>query len=424
MNTPELTPAHRIEDYDDPLFDPFATFDRAVGIVDVDDPYPRLQELYRAGSVQKGDIREKFGLERISLFATYESYMVLGYEAVADALRNSTKLSNGLIARFYEGTFGQSINGMDAPDHLRYRTLLQRAFLPAPLKIWGSELIPAVIGGLVQKFKRRGFAELVREFTSVYPFEVIYAQLGLPADDLRVFHKLASGLTCALIDFEHANEASRKLGRYFSNLLAERQGRCETDLITVLANAHVRGLKLPEDIVVAFLRQLMNAAGDTTYRGTGNLLVGLLTNPSQLHAVQSDHSLIPRAVEEALRWEAPLAVQHRLTIEDAALANDVIPANHKVDVLIGTANRDAQRFEEPDQFNIFRPPNRHMAFGYGPHLCLGQHLARIEMERALSILIDWLPNLRLDPDKPEPKITGLQARAPDAIHVLFDPPRS
>jgi cytochrome P450 len=89
--------------------------------------------------------------------------------------------------------------------------------------------------------------------------------------------------------------------------------------------------------------------------------------------------------------------------------------------LIGTANRDPKRYQDPERFDIFRPQGRHMAFGYEPHLCLGQHLARIEMERALNVLLDQLPNLRLDPDKPSPKIVGLQARAPDAIHVLFDP---
>ena len=211
------------------------------------------------------------------------------------------------------------------------------------------------------------------------------------------------------------------MGRYFARLLAERKGRDGTDLITVLANAEVRGQRLPEEIAVAFLRQLMNAAGDTTYRATGNLLVGHLTNPEQLHVVLTDRLLVPQAVEEALRWEAPLQIQNRLTLSDAKIANVVIPANHKVDILIGTANRDPARHRDPDRFDIFRPPCRHMAFGYGPHLCLGQHLARTKMERALNILLDALPNLRLDPDKPPPKITGLQARAPDAIHVLFDP---
>jgi cytochrome P450 len=216
----------------------------------------------------------------------------------------------------------------------------------------------------------------------------------------------------------------RKWGAYFARLLSERRGQSDTDFITMLANAEVRGEGLPAEIAIAFLRQLMNAAGDTTYRATGNLIVGLLTNPDQLRAVQADRSLVSQAVEEALRWEAPLQIQPRLTVADVEIANVIIPADHKVDLVMGSANRDPGRHRDPDQFNIFRAKSRHLAFGYGPHLCLGQHLARMEMELALNLLLDFLPNLRLDPQKISPKITGLNARAPDAIHVLFDPPRN
>jgi cytochrome P450 len=298
--------------------------------------------------------------------------------------------------------------------------LFQKAFLPAPLKVWGAELIPGVIGNIIDNFKSRGSAELVREFTMLYPFEVIYAQLGLPENELHTFRKLASGLMCVLIDFPHANEASKKMGTYLGRLIADRRGKEGNDLITMLANAKVRDERLPDEITISFLRQLMNAAGDTTYRSTGSLLVGLLTCPDQLAAVRADRSLIPQAVEEALRWEGPLPTMARNTLSDVKMGGVTIPAGAKVDLVIGTANRDPARHQDPDCFNIFRPPSRHLAFAYGPHLCLGQHLARIEMERALNSLLDALPNMRLDPGKPPPTITGLHARAPDAIHVLFD----
>jgi cytochrome P450 len=416
-----VTPAAaRIEDYEDASFDPFTTYDRALGLSEVENPYPRFRELHRAAGVQPGDIRESFGLERFGLWAKYPSYMVFGYDNVSRALVESRVFSSTITQALYSGTFGESINGMDAPDHLRYRGLFQQAFLPRPLKVWGAEVVPSVIGKIVDNFKRIGSAELVQEFTIRYPFEILYAQLGLPEDELATFRRLSAGLMCSLIDFPHANDASKKMGAYFGRLIAERRGREGDDFISMLANAEAGGERLPDEITISFLRQLMNAAGDTTYRSTGSLLVGLLENPDQLEAIRADRALIPQAIEEALRWEGPLPTLVRMTLRDVEIGGVDIPGGCKVDVITGTANRDATRYAEPDRFNIFRPAVRHFAFAYGPHICIGQHLVRIEMERAINTLLDCLPNMRLDPCKPRPRIVGLHARTASAIHVLFD----
>jgi cytochrome P450 len=192
------------------------------------------------------------------------------------------------------------------------------------------------------------------------------------------------------------------------------------DLISLLAVAEVDGERLPEQITVSFLRQLMAAAGDTTYRGTGSLLAGLLTHPEQLEAVRRDRSLVPLAIEEALRWEAPITFETRLSVRDTVVDGVAIAAGSMIDVVIGSANRDPGRFENPDDFNVRRKPERHMSFAYGAHVCLGQHLARLEMARALNALLDRFPRLRLDPEKPAPQILGLGSRSPVALHVRFD----
>jgi cytochrome P450 len=420
LSVPGGQSSARIEDYDDADFDPFSTYDRAVGLSEVENPYPRFHELHCAGAVQQGDIRECFGLERFALWAKYPSYMVFGHDNVSRALLDASVFSSSISEALYTGTFGQSISAMDAPDHHRYRALFQQAFLPKPLKVWGAAAIPGVIGKIVDTFKGSGAAELVREFTVRFPFEILYAQLGLPEEELAAFRRLSAGLMCTLVDFPHANEASKKMGAYFGRLIVERRGREGDDFISMLANAEVQGDRLPDEITISFLRQLMNAAGDTTYRSTGSLLVGLLENPDQLAAVRADRTLIPQAIDEALRWEGPLPTLVRMTLRDVEMDGVVIPARSKVDVITGTANRDPSRHEEPDRFNIFRTPVRHLAFAYGPHICLGQHLVRIEMERAVNTLLDCLPNMRLDPSKPPPAIIGLHARAADAIHVLFD----
>lgn len=415
----------RIVDYDDAAFDPFATFDRMGGLEEVADPFPRIHELHRAGLVQQGDFREQFGLACFPFWSDLPSYMVFGHDLITRVYRDGQTFANGIMQKLYADSFGESINGMDAPDHVRYRRLFQMAFMPQTVARWGVELVPPVIDGIIDRFAGRGRAELVGEFTSRYPFYVIYRQLNLPDAEREVFHKLAVGLMCIGIDYAHANEASRKMGDYFRVLLRER-GAATTketagdDLIAMLAHAEVDGDRLPEEIAVSFLRQLMNAAGDTTYRTTGSLLAALLTHPDQLEAIRRDRSLVPQAVEEALRWDGPLTQMTRQATRDIVLEGVAIPAGAKIDVVQGSANRDPAVFEDPDRFDIFRKPQRHFAFAYGNHICLGMHLARLELIRAVNSLLDRLPNLRLDPDFPPPKVLGLNSRTPLAIHVRFD----
>ena len=410
----------RIEDFDDPHFDPFGVFDRAGGLMEVDDPFPRLHQLAARGAVQKGALREQFGLAPFGLFADLPSYMIFGYDAVTAAYADAEAFSNGIMQRLYADSFGLSINGMDAPEHPRYRRLFMQAFLPRTIAEWGAELVPRVVNRIIDRFAARGRAELVSEFTVHYPFDIIYAQLGLPAEDAEVFHKLSVGLMCIMLDAPHALEASQKMGAYLQGLLDARRDAGGDDLVALLGRAEVEGERLPDDIAVSFLRQLLNAAGDTTYRSTGAMLTGLLNNPDQLAAVAADRSLVRQTVEEALRWDGPLTFLPRQTTRDVELAGATIPAGAKVDMVQGTANRDPDRYPEPDRFDIFRPPQRHVAFAYGPHVCLGQHLAKMEMERALNALLDRLPNLRLDLDHPPPAVVGLNSRAPRALHVRFD----
>ncbi|MBB4614284.1 cytochrome P450 [Novosphingobium taihuense] len=367
-----------------------------------------------------GSLREAFGLEEFSLWSDLPSYMVFGAEAVTKAYLKAPTFSNEIMMRVYTDSFGASINGMDAPEHTRYRRLFQQAFMPAQVLKWGAHLVPEVVNRLIDSFAGTGKAELVRDFTSRYPFDVVYAQLGLPPEEGAVFQKLAVGLMCILVDYPHAVEASRKMGDYLLTLLHERRSIKSDDIVTMLAQAEVGGERLPDDIAVSFLRQLLNASGDTTYRGTSSLLVGLLTNPDQLEAVRADRSLIDQAIDEALRWDGPLTAMTRQTLSDVELMGVTIPAGSKVDIVQASLNRDPSRYPDPDKFDIFRERKRHSAFALGPHVCIGQHLARIEMDRAVNALLDRLPNLRLDPDYPPPQIVGFNSRAPLELRVLFD----
>lgn len=410
----------RIVDFDDPTFDPFATFEGAVSSDSVESPYPRLAEMRKEGKVFPVDYRELFGGAPDVTLTDLPKYMVLDSDLVMQVFEHPEIFSNSIFERNIGHAFGRTLSVMDAPEHTRYRKLFQTAFRPSVITTWGDSLVGPVVNNLIDKFVKNGRADLVNEFTKYYPFHIIYKQLELPEEDIAVFHKLAVGLTCIIVDVPHGMEASKKLGDYYHLLLEERRNGNGTDLVSLLSQAEIDGEKLPAELVVSFLRQLINAAGDTTFRATSSLLVGLLTNPDQLEAVRKNRELVPAAIEEALRWEPPVTVGMRMTLSDTELGGVKIPKGSEINAMIGAYNRDPARYENPDQYNIFRERQRHMAFIYGQHVCIGQHLARLEMTRALNALLDRLPNLRLDPAFPAPKVMGVNMRVPYELHVLFD----
>jgi cytochrome P450 len=317
--------------------------------------------------------------------------------------------------------FGETITQMDAPEHRRYRALFQQAFAPNMLDGWREDLVPRIVNELIDRFVERGEADLVGEFALHFPFQFITELLALPAADRTIFHKLAFAQTTSRYDPQHAAEAGGKLTSYLRALIAERRDNPPSpdDFVHVMATAQVDGETLPEIVIVSFLRQLMNAAGDTSYHGFSNLMAGLMANPDQLAAIRSDRSLIPLAAEEALRWEAPIVNLERSPAQTVELHGITIHPGDRVYASIGGANRDGSVFEDPDRFDIHRKRQRHMAFGQGPHICIGQHLARVEMVVALNALLDRLANLRLDPDAPFPTVYGVSLRKPKAVRVRF-----
>jgi len=286
---------------------------------------------------------------------------------------------------------------------------------------WQNNLVPRLINSLVDAFASDGKAELIGQFALHFPFMFVMELLDLPSESRKTFHKLAFCQTAVRYDYEQAIEAGTKLTRYITSLIEERRESPPgpTDFVHVLAHAKVEGEYLPHSVFVSFLRQLMNAAGDTSYHGFSNLLASLLTHPDQLEAVKADRSLVPQAIDEALRLEAPIVFLERTPHDAIELDGHRIEPGDHVSVSIGDANRDESVYEDPDSFNIFRKKVRHSSFGQGPHICIGQHLARVEMTVALNTLLDRLPNLRLDPDQPPPVVHGVSMRKPKAVHVLF-----
>ena len=411
------TPA--IEDFADG-FDPHTVGEFAHG--QIEDIYSAARALVEVhGPVVSGDVFTVFGEPGRWPAGDRAHFTVLGESAIREVLSDPETFNMDYLATTFGKILGPTLTALNDPVHGKVRRVFQAAFMPQNVARWGDQIVGPVADQLIDRIVGKGRAELVNDFALPFPFEIIYRQLDLPPGDTAVFHKMAVAMLAGRGDLhKYAMEASRKLGVYFKEFIDNRRQNPSGDLISALVTAEVDGDYIPEDIMIAFLRQLLSAGGDTTYRGTGNMMIGLLQNPDQLERVRADRSLVAQTVEETLRWETPTMMAVRSASRDTELAGVRIPKDSVLTIMTAVANHDAVRHRDPDAFDIGRPRERHLAFSYGSHVCLGQHLARLEMARALNALLDRLPNLRLDPDMPRPRITGINFRTPSDVHVLFD----
>ena len=405
--------------------DPFERFNRSQGQGRVRSPYPRLAEWRRAAPVRKlelDDLHPGMRLQSQVLFGTRPPriFVVLSHDAVAEVLRDGERFSSGGYARTIGLVLGHSILEMDEPEHARARAVIQQAFGKRALDHWEHDLVSPIVHGLIDRFAGRGSADLVRELTFPFPVSVIAHMLGVAEQEHATFHRLAVELISLAIDPALGIAASQALREMFARVIAERRRVPTQDLISVLAHAELDGVRLDDEAIFAFARLLTPAGAETTYRSSSNLLFGLLSHPAQLDAVRRDRALVPQAIEEGLRWESPLTSIQRTCTRDTEVGGVAIPAGAIVLVSMAAANRDESRYERPDEFDIFRPAKTHMAFAFGPHRCLGMHLARMETRVVLEALLDRLPNLRLDPEAKDPHITGEMFRSPLELPVLFE----
>jgi cytochrome P450 len=395
--------------------DEFGLFDDAVA-GDARDPYPELARARREHPVQQLDTSMMPHDEALPVFFVYR------FEDITRVLRDSETFSSGHIIDMIMGpVMGEHIIlGMDGARHRRYRALVASAFRQKVLTESEDQLVAVVANELIDRFVDRGKAELVREFTFPYPTKVIAGILGLPPEDYRQFQRWSIAILSFLANQEDAIAASREIEGYMAGILADRRSVPRDDLISGLAQAELDGERLGDDEIFSFLRLLLPAGVETTFRSTGNLLYLLLSHPEQLEAVRSDRTLIPDAIEEAVRLETPLLNITRLATKDTDIGGVAVPAGSTVMVMLAAANREDDRYGDPDAFDIFRKnPKPHVSFGHGPHVCLGMHLARVEMRVALNLLLDRLPDLRLDPEADDPHIRGQVFRSPTSLPVLF-----
>ena len=416
-----MEPIARIEDFADPTYNPFTAMKDLGGEGAVKDFYPELAVLREESPVFRGSLRQHFGLYPDLTTLDLPQYTLLGFDVVRAATANGPDWSNGVYAHNLGVFFGRSITVMDDPEHRRYRALFQKAFSPRMIAGWGEEIIPRMIGRLIDAFEGDGRAELITRFALHFPFHFIHEIMALPIEDRDIFHKLAFGQIVIGFDPEHGMEAVGKLKDYLTAVIAARRADPHPDdFVSMIATAEIDGERLPDDVCISFFRQLMNAGGDTSFNGFSTVMCALLTHPEQLAAVKADRSLVGKAIEEGLRWNAPVPAISRTPTRPVEIAGVTINPGDNVQVFLASANRDPQAFDRPDAFDISRATRSHGAFGYGAHMCIGQHLARMEMAEAMNMLFDRLPSLRLDPDYPPPEVSGFSLRGAPALHVRFD----
>jgi cytochrome P450 len=364
--------------------------------------------------------REDF--RTMSTFSERPLYSLLGYEEVRAAFGDGDTFSSSIHNETIGLVWGETIIGMDGAKHARYRKIIAKSFRRALLDDWETSIIEPVVNGLIDRMAPKLSAgetvDLISEYAVLFPVYIIADLLGLPREDVPKFTGWAADTITIFHDPALAMSASKALHDYLQDVVEDRRANPTEDLIGQLIASESDGQYLTDDEIINFLRILLPAGAETTFRSTSNLLFGLLTNPDQLDALNADTTLIDAGIEEALRWEPPLTSVNRLTTREVDLSGVTIPRDAIVACNIGAANRDPKRWANPDVFDIYRNPMSHIAFAYGPHLCVGMHLAKREMSAAVLTLLERWPALRLDARLPVPRIHGIGFRAPLNLPVV------
>jgi cytochrome P450 len=372
----------------------------AWGSYDLDDPFPVFAQVRELGPVHAVTLADGHG-----------AWLVVSYEEARAAL-NESRLSKDMHAALATGSgvvaeglpgpaFARHMLTVDPPDHTRLRRLVSAAFSVRRVEALRSR-IQAITDDLLDDIERQGpdsQIDLVAAFAFPLPFTVICELLGVPHRDRA---SLGVGFTKLLVpistpaEYAVAKEASDAVVAMLTALVEAKQFDPGDDLVSGLIAARDGEESLDSQELLSTIFQLIVAGHDTTASLIGNSVVALLRNPAQLGQLRTDPTRIPKAVEEFLRYDAP--VPHstfRYTTVPLTLGGVVIPAGEQVIICLAAANRDAEQYASPEELDLDRDEARHLAFGHGIHHCLGAPLARLEGHIALESLLRRFPEMSL-----------------------------
>ncbi len=385
------------------------------GVGDIDDPYPLLEAARQQCPVlELGEVRMPWSGDDVT-----DTYIVYERPDVLAILRDAEGFDSRLLREIIGPTMGRTMLEMDGPEHHRYRALVSMAFRPRIVQRWADTLVRPLADRIIDDFAADGAVDLVRAFNFRFPSEVIASILGLPEEDIELFQQWAVHIITYTAHPEEGLAASRALREYLAPVVAERRAEPADDLISELVRAEIDGHRLTDDELYPFLLLLLPAGIETTYRALGNTMWGLLNEPAQLADVRADPALVEAVVEEGLRWEPPILMLTRTATCPRDIAGTDVPEGATVVPSIATANRDPS-IPDAARFDIHRQREQILTFGFGHHLCLGAHLARLELRIAFEQLLGRLPNLRLDPEVEQPGIRGTVFRSAVSLPVVWD----
>jgi hypothetical protein len=296
----------------------------------------------------------------------------------------------------------RNLLNLDAPDHTSLRGLVNKAFTPRRVAALRPR-IEALVEELLGAASGRGELELVRDLAHPLPVIVIAELLGVPSADRERFRAWSHGVA-QIIDplnaergLARAKEAATALAGYFREMLARRRAEPRDDLLSAMIAAEQDGRVLGEGDLLSLCTLLLAAGHETTTNLIGNAVIALLRFPEQAERLRAEPALMPAAVEEFLRFDSPVQFTDRVALEDVELAGRRVRRGRPIALLLAAANHDPAQFASPHRLDVGRADNRHLAFGAGPHFCLGAPLARLEAEIALGALLRRFPKLAGDP---------------------------
>jgi cytochrome P450 len=361
------------------------------------DPYPHYKALRESDPVHFDEMRG--------------SWMLTRYHDIAGLLHDDDRLSA-------EQGIATSMLVTDPPDHTRLRTLVSKAFTPRTL----AQLTPRIheiVDQLLDAPSGHGEMDAISEFAYPLPITVIAEMLGVEPERRDFFRNASQKIAVALGPITdpqvalRAAEGRNELLVYLEGLVAKRRAEPRDDLISAMIQAEDRGDFLSHGELLAMLLLLLVGGHETTVNLIGNGLLALLRNPDQQELLRTEEGGEKRAVEELLRYDAPVQYSGRITKQDLEIGGKQIQAGQGVRMIVASANRDPETFDDPDSLDLTRDPCPHLAFGSGIHFCLGAQLARMEGQIALSTIVRRFPKIRLAATelrwRPAAVLRGLEA---------------
>ncbi|WNC17727.1 cytochrome P450 [Brevibacillus brevis] len=346
-----------------------------------------------------------------------ESWDVFRYEDVHRILKDPATFSSrrGLEVR------GETLLTMDQPKHTHMRNLVNKAFTPKAINDLAPR-ITSITHDLLDQVLSKGQMDIVHDLATPLPVIVIAELLGVPSKDRKLFKDWSDTLVKGVEGnsqeafakmVAERDVAVRELSEYFRAILAERRSKPEDDLVSALLEAEIDGEKLEEDEILQFCILLLVAGNETTTNLITNAIRLMTEQPAIQEQVRTHPELVKTTVEETLRYYPPIVAIGRVATEDVEIGGQQIQKGQQVVSWVGSANRDPDKFEDPDTFLPDRKPNAHMGFGFGIHFCLGAPLARLEGQIALEILLSKLGDMQFTKSKlspiPSPFVFGVKS---------------